>query len=39
MDFCEQYGYDLPYAANKIIVASKRGLRLMLCGGGWRLLG
>ena len=24
-DFCEQYGYDLPPAANTIIVASKRG--------------
>ena len=24
-DFCQQYGYDLPHAANAIIVASKRG--------------
>ena len=24
-DFCEQYGYDLPHAANTIIVTSKRG--------------
>ncbi len=25
VDFCEQYGYDLPHSANTIIVASKRG--------------
>ena len=24
-DFCQQYGYDLPHAANTIVVASKRG--------------
>ncbi len=24
-EFCQQYGYGLPYAANTIIVASKRG--------------
>ena len=25
VDFCAQYGYDLPHSANTIVVASKRG--------------